>query len=108
MTIKRRDFLQKATRAATGTALIYGLSSYIAPGTTAPGITAPGTTAPGAQPTPLSPPQLRGRLAGPDLQPMTGDIVPITVEERQARIQKAQRLMLENKLEALILDSGTS
>lgn len=42
------------------------------------------------------------------LKPMTGDIVPITVEERQARIQKAQRLMTENKIDALILDSGTS
>ncbi|WP_431215366.1 hypothetical protein ACQ86N_12095 [Puia sp. P3] len=37
---------------------------------------------------------------------MTGDVVPITVEERQARIQKAQRLMVENKIEALVLDSG--
>src|ERR1700710_864299 len=43
-----------------------------------------------------------------NLKPMTGDVVPITVEERQARIQKAQRLMAENKIEALILDSGTS
>ena len=43
-----------------------------------------------------------------NLKPMTGDVVPITVEERQARIQKAQRLMAENRIEAVILDSGTS
>jgi Xaa-Pro dipeptidase len=43
-----------------------------------------------------------------DLKVMTGDVVPITVEERQARIRKAQRLMVENKIEALVLDSGTS
>lgn len=42
------------------------------------------------------------------LKPMTGDVVPITVEERQARIAKAQRLMEENKIAAIVLDSGTS
>jgi len=39
---------------------------------------------------------------------MTDDVVPITLEERLSRIQKAQRLMVENKIEALILDTGTS
>ena len=39
---------------------------------------------------------------------MTGDVVPISVEERQARIAKAQGLMQQNKLGAIILDSGTS
>ena len=38
-----------------------------------------------------------------DLQPMTGDVVPITVQERQARIEKAQRLLNEQKMQALIL-----
>jgi Xaa-Pro dipeptidase len=36
------------------------------------------------------------------------DAVPITVEERQARIKKAQRLLNENKMQALLLDAGTS
>jgi len=42
------------------------------------------------------------------LQPMTGDVTPITGEERQSRIEKARRLMMENKIEAIVLDSGTS
>lgn len=42
------------------------------------------------------------------LQDMTADVEPITTEERKQRIAKAQRLMMENKIQALILDSGTS
>lgn len=42
------------------------------------------------------------------LAPMTGDVVPISVEERQARIRKAQKLMAENNIQAMVLDSGTS
>ncbi len=42
------------------------------------------------------------------LQNITADAVPITVEERKQRIAKAQRLMTENNILALILDSGTS
>jgi Xaa-Pro dipeptidase len=42
------------------------------------------------------------------LQNMTADVPPITVEERKQRIAKAQRLMAENNIRALILDSGTS
>ena len=43
-----------------------------------------------------------------ELKSMTGDVVPITLQEREARIEKAQRLLSENKIEALILDCGTS
>ena len=43
-----------------------------------------------------------------DLQPMTGDVAPITVEERKSRIEKAQQLLNEQKIAALILDAGTS
>ena len=39
---------------------------------------------------------------------MTGDVVPITEKEREARIEKAQRLLTGKKIEALILDAGTS
>jgi Xaa-Pro dipeptidase len=42
------------------------------------------------------------------LQEMTADAQPITVEERKQRVAKAQRLMVENNIQALILDSGTS
>ena len=42
------------------------------------------------------------------LRKITGDVVPITLEERKARVAKAQRLMTENNIRALLLDSGTS
>jgi len=41
-------------------------------------------------------------------QSMMNDVVPISVKEREARIEKAQRLLSEQNIEALILDSGTS
>jgi Xaa-Pro dipeptidase len=34
--------------------------------------------------------------------------VPITVEERQARVEKAQRLMVEQGIDALYLDASTN
>jgi Xaa-Pro dipeptidase len=42
------------------------------------------------------------------LKPMTDGVVPISLEERKSRIEKAQRLMTENKIAAIILDTGTS
>jgi Xaa-Pro dipeptidase len=39
---------------------------------------------------------------------ITGDVKPITVEERKERIVKAQSLLLQNNMKALILESGTS
>lgn len=43
-----------------------------------------------------------------NLESMTGDIKPITVAEREYRIKKAQQLLAENKMEALMLDAGTA
>lgn len=42
------------------------------------------------------------------LESMVKDVQPITVAERETRIAKAQRLMVENKIEAIVLDAGTS
>jgi Xaa-Pro dipeptidase len=42
------------------------------------------------------------------LRPMTDGIQPITDDERRARIDKAQRLMRENKLGAIVLEGGSS
>jgi len=42
------------------------------------------------------------------LRPMLDGVVPITDAERRARIDKAQRLMGENKLGAIVLEGGTS
>ncbi|WP_396203896.1 M24 family metallopeptidase [Gemmatimonas sp.] len=42
------------------------------------------------------------------LTPMTDGVVPISVDERRARLEKARRLMVENKHDALMLAGGTS
>ena len=39
---------------------------------------------------------------------MTAGIVPITDDERRARIEKARRLMTENRIDAMILEGGSS
>jgi len=84
MTVKRRDFINlSAIAAATG--IVSGISSCTSNGQTK-----------------------EKRSATDDLQSMTGDVIPITVKEREARIEKGQRLLTEQKIEALILDAGTS
>src|SRR5258705_1738558 len=84
MTLKRRDFINlSAIAAATGIAA--GIGSCTSNAQTK-----------------------EKRSAMDDLQSMISDVVPITVKEREARIEKAQRLLTEQKLEALILDAGTS
>jgi len=42
------------------------------------------------------------------LTPMTTGIVPITDDERRGRIAKAQRLMEEQKIDAIFMEGGTS
>jgi Xaa-Pro dipeptidase len=42
------------------------------------------------------------------LEPMLDGIQPITDAERRARIDKAQRLMRDHKLDAILLEAGTS
>ncbi len=42
------------------------------------------------------------------LMPMKDGVVPISVDERKARIEKARRLMTEQKIDALLLTGGTS
>jgi Xaa-Pro dipeptidase len=44
----------------------------------------------------------------PALRPMTGGIVPITIDDRKARLEKARRLMAENRLDAILLEGGSS
>ncbi|MCP9768459.1 aminopeptidase P family protein [Lacihabitans sp. LS3-19] len=43
-----------------------------------------------------------------ELKPMAADVVPISVAERETRIAKAQVLLNENKMDALVLDAGTT
>src|SRR5579863_7297740 len=42
------------------------------------------------------------------LRPMLDGIQPITKDERRARVDKAQRLMRENKIDAIVLEAGSS
>ena len=42
------------------------------------------------------------------LKPMTGDVKPITAQERAARVVKAQQLMARHKISALVLEGGSS
>ncbi|HEY3383713.1 MAG TPA: Xaa-Pro peptidase family protein [Vicinamibacterales bacterium] len=42
------------------------------------------------------------------LKPMIDGISRITTDDRKARVEQARRLMGENKIDAIILDSGTS
>lgn len=80
MSLKRRDFIKLSAAGTT----IFGLSSFKFLPQDSKG-------------TPLE-----------NLKPMTDDVVPISVDERKLRVAKAQRLMKENKIEAIILDAGTS
>jgi Xaa-Pro dipeptidase len=48
------------------------------------------------------------RTATKILNSMTGDIMPITLTERNDRVAKAQRLLSQNKMQALVLESGTA
>ena len=48
---------------------------------------------------------VRDALAAPS---PVADVVPISAAERQARIEKARRLMVENGIDALVLEGGTS
>lgn len=43
-----------------------------------------------------------------NLKPMLDGIQPITEDERRARVEKARRLMRENKMGAIFLEPGTS
>jgi Xaa-Pro dipeptidase len=42
------------------------------------------------------------------LKPMTADVTPITNDERSARVQKAQQLMAQHKIGAVLLEGGSS
>ena len=80
MSLKRRAFIRLSAGSALGGALLSGMSAHS-----------------------------ETRAAVLDkLKPVTGDVAPITLEERKSRVEKAQRLMAENKIQAIVLDSGTS
>jgi Xaa-Pro dipeptidase len=81
VTLTRRDWLQASGAAACGATL-------------GPGF---------AHAAPQEPP-----AAIASLKPMTDGVTPITLDERRGRIERAQRLMTESGLDALVVASGTS
>ncbi len=82
--MKRKDFLTLSAIAA-GTGTLAGMNAYASP----------------------KKDQDMNTLLD-NLQPMTEGVQPITVAERQERIKKAQRLLKEAGMAALVLDSGTT
>ena len=84
MHIDRRDFVRLSGVAAG----VSWLSSEIVDAQQAPGADVP--------------PSIRA------LGPMIAGIVPIGDDERRARIEKARRLMVENRIDAIFLESGSS
>lgn len=86
MSLSRRDFIRSSAVTAGSVTLLSGLQSCDPK-------PAASTLAPG----PLD-----------DLKPFATEVPGITVDERKSRIEKAQKLMTENKIEAIYLDGGTS
>lgn len=84
MNLKRRNFINLSAIAA-GAGMITGFSSFNSPDKK------------------TSIDKLLDRL-----QPMTSNVVPISIKEREERIKKAQRLMVENKIAALVIDAATT
>ena len=54
------------------------------------------------------PPQQNQPEAVRQLRRMTDGVVPITQEERKSRIERAQRLMREQRIDAIYLEPGSS
>ncbi len=71
------------------------------------GAAASGTTTPAQAPA-AAPPASGPHPAIAALKPMTAGIKPITADERAARIEKARRLMVDNKISAIYLEGGSS
>lgn len=86
MSINRRNFIRTSAISAGAATLLSGLSGCGTPVEQSKKTTSP-----------LD-----------DLKSMTADVVPISIEERKSRIEKAQRLMTDNKINAIFLDGGTS
>ncbi len=62
-----------------------------------------------AEPTSTEPSQQRDLPDGiRKLKKMTDGVAPITLEERRARIEKARRLMRQNRIDAVLIESGSS
>ncbi len=88
MSIDRRGFL-RMTAGAAGALGLAGAAAVDARGGQ-------------AAPAPRAKDSVLGRL-----KPMTAGIVPISDDERRARMEKARRLMAESKIDAMLIEGGT-
>jgi Xaa-Pro dipeptidase len=86
MTLSRRNFLELATTAAAGAVL---------PSSTIAAQTASDSTA-------KLPPSIS------KLKSLKSEAIPITVEERRARVERARELMQANNLQAIVVATGSS
>lgn len=87
--VTRRTFLTASSLAAAGAACNTG-----------------GREANAASQGPATPSDLPPAIAA--LTPMKDGVTPISVDERKARLDKARRLMTENRIDAIMLTGGTS
>ena len=87
MRIDRRAFLGSSAAAAVG-----ATACNQAP-------PAPAASAPSAN---AAPPSIAA------LKSMTGDVKPVTDAERAARVEKARQLMVDNRIDAIYLEGGSS
>jgi len=92
MPTNRRTFIQSSTVAGLGLAAVSCSNST--------------DTAQAQAPAPAAASGPHPAIAA--LKPMTADVKPITREERAARVQKAQRLMADNKISAIFLEGSSS
>jgi len=92
MSLRRRNFL-KMTAGAAGA---LGLAGAAAAGAAVDASGGQASPAPPDKDSPI------GRL-----KPMTAGVVPISDDERLARMEKARRLMAESKIDAILIEGGT-
>jgi len=59
----------------------------------------------GCKPAPVAEAKIEEK---PRLKSIVGDVAPISVEERLSRVKKAQRLMQENNIDAILLEPGSA
>ena len=95
MPVNRRSFLRWSTSAGAAAAWT----------TTAPGAQG-ATDRPGGQSPATDTAAIPASIRA--LRPMTAGIVPIADDERKARIDNARRLMAEQRIEAIVLEGGSS
>jgi Xaa-Pro dipeptidase len=96
MRTPRRTFLKWSAAVGIGAVALPDDAMAIQAGTDRPGGQAGGDT----------PADLPASIRA--LRPMTGGIVPISISERRGRIDKAQRLMAEHQIGAILLEGGSS